>query len=263
MIYNEFINRERGKGMKKIRPISIFSALFAVGAVIALFFVVKITLEQGKAHKVYDEVIASAVSMPEEPKKEETKPSLPKVDFEALSKMSDEVVGWIYCPDSPINYPVMQGEDNQKYVSVLPNGKKNSAGSIFADHRQSPFGTDRNFIIYGHNMKNDSMFGTLIEYRKQAYFESHPVFYYFTPDGAYIIELYAGFHTEATLDFYNVYMDEEQAADYMANARRRSTFASDIEYKEGDRIVTLSTCVTGDENDLSRYVLVGVAKPLE
>lgn len=263
MIYNRFINRERGKGMKKIRPVSVVSALFAVGALVALFFIGKITLEQGKAHKVYDDVIASAVSMPEEPKTEETAPALPQVDFAALKEMSDEVVGWIYCPDSPINYPVMQGEDNQKYVTTLPNGKQNSSGSIFADHRQTAFGTDRNFIIYGHNMKNDTMFGTLIEYRKQEYFETHPAFYYFTPEGGYKIELYAGLHIEATLDFYNVYMDEGQAADYMANARRRSTFKSDLEYKEGDSIVTLSTCVTGDEADLSRYVLVGIAKPLE
>ncbi len=249
--------------MKKIRPINIMSALFGVGALIALFFVGKITLEQGKAHKVYDEVVASAVSMPREQKTEENVPALPQVDFAALKEMSNEAVGWIYCPDSPINYPVMQGEDNQKYVTTLPNGKQNSAGSIFADRRQSSFGTDRNFIIYGHNMKNDTMFGTLIEYRRQEYFDSHPAFYYFTPEGGYKIDLYAGFHIEATPDFYNVYMDEGQAADYMATARRRSTFKADTEYKEGDSIVTLSTCVTGDKNDLSRYVLVGIAKPLK
>ena len=105
-----------------------------------------------------------------------------KIDFSSLREENDEIVGWIYSPDTVINYPVLKADDNNKYLYHLPNGRYNLAGSIFADYRNSDFGTDSNYIIYGHHMKNDSMFGTIYEYRSQEYYNNHPFIYYLTPE---------------------------------------------------------------------------------
>ena len=91
-----------------------------------------------------------------------------QVDFEALRQQNPDIIAWIYSTDTPINYPVVQSEDNSYYLRRLIDGTRNTAGTIFADFRNAPDFSDRNTLVYGHNMKNNPMFGTLSEYRKQA-----------------------------------------------------------------------------------------------
>ena len=99
----------------------------------------------------------------------------PAVDFDALSEINPDIVAWIYIEDTEINYPVVQGTDNQYYLKRLFNGKWNGSGCIFLDSRNSPDLSDRHSIIYGHHMKNGTMFSGLTEYKKQGFYEGHPV----------------------------------------------------------------------------------------
>ncbi len=115
--------------------------------------------------------------------------------FEKLTAEYPDTVGWLYCEGTPINYPVVQSKDNLRYLRRLPDGRYNAAGSLFADYRCKEVAASGNYIIYGHNMKNGSMFGTLVRYKSQNYYDEHPTLYYLTPERTFRIELIAGFVT--------------------------------------------------------------------
>jgi len=124
----------------------------------------------------------------------------------------------------------------------------------------APGFTDKNTMIYGHNMKDGSMFHILTKYREQAYYEDHPVMLLLTPEGNYTLELFAGYTAGAgdtawKLDF----ADDEEFMDWIGNARGKSTFQSNVELTARDRVVTLSTSAY-DFKD-ARYVVVGKLTP--
>ena len=96
------------------------------------------------------------------------------VDFDSLKALNPDVVGWIYSADTQINYPVLLGEDNSEYLHHMVNGEYNSAGSIFMDCRNKPDLSDFNTILYGHHMKNGSMFASLHQYTEQELPRRHP-----------------------------------------------------------------------------------------
>lgn len=111
--------------------------------------------------------ISTSVPNNEDSESEITEPPMPvetspiSVDFDTLKEANEDVIGWLYCEDTPINYPVLQSDDNSYYLRRLVNGEWNVAGSLFMDYRNNLSNNDWNTVIYGHNMKNDSMFGTL------------------------------------------------------------------------------------------------------
>lgn len=98
-----------------------------------------------------------------------------KVDFERLQEENKDIIAWLYCPDTEINYPVVQSKDNEYYLRRLLDGTWNIAGTLFMDYRNAADCSDLHTIIYGHNMKNNTMFGSLPKYSKQEYYEEHSV----------------------------------------------------------------------------------------
>ena len=97
----------------------------------------------------------------------------PAVDFDGLHQTNADVIGWIYIEDTNINYPIVQGTDNKYYVDHMVDGTKNGAGSIFMDYRNALDFSDPNTVIYGHNMKNKTMFAHITEYKDPEFFEAH------------------------------------------------------------------------------------------
>ena len=118
--------------------------------------------------------------------------------------------------------------------------------------------SDWNTVIYGHNMKDGTMFGTLPEYRKQTYYDAHPVLYLFTPQQMYRVELVAGYLTAATSEAYSTPQSQDERDLLLEAAREHSTFVSSTTVEPDDRVITLSTC-SYEYND-ARYVLVGVLR---
>lgn len=177
------------------------------------------------------------------------------VDFETLKKECNDIVGWLYCADTPINYPVVQADDNEYYLRRLLNGDRNISGTLFMDYRNSIGNKDWNTVIYGHNMKNDSMFGTITSYCEQTYYDQHPVLYFLTPDTDYKIELISGFVTPSTSALYNVYLSESERMQVVTDIFNSSDFLSNAEFSDDDRLLTLSTC--SYEYDSARYVVIG------
>lgn len=193
-----------------------------------------------------------------EPAAEET---LPMIDFQGLKAYNEDAVGWIYCADTPINYPVLQGDDNDYYLRHMINGEYNIAGSVFMDFRCDPEMNGLNTIIYGHNFNNDIMFGTFLEYKDQSYYDEHPVIWYFTEECNYKLELMAGFVTPSDSMVYRMQDSEEQLGRLIADCRKISTFTAAEPETDIKQIMVLSTC--SNESSSTRYVLIANVVPME
>lgn len=180
------------------------------------------------------------------------------VDFDALKAENADVVGWLYCADTPINYPIVKGKDNAEYLHKLIDGTRNSSGTLFIDFRNNDDFSDANTIIYGHAMKNGSMFGTLSRYKNADYYKAHPTMWLLTPNGNYRLDLIVGYTTPSTSMIYSAF-DSGQVAAALYQAQAKTTFTSGIDTGGINQIVTLSTC--SYEYEEARYVVL--ARPVK
>ncbi len=190
-------------------------------------------------------------------------PELPPidVDFELLRSENPDVVGWIYCPDTEVNYPVLHGEDNNYYLRRRSDGTYHIAGSIFADCRNSADLSEENVILYGHNMSSGTMFALLPQYAQQEFYEAHPVWYLLTPAANYEVELFAGFVTSTKSLIYSVQREKtEDGRPITDKAWGDSDFRGVDAPREGERTLTLSTC--SYEFSDARYVVMGIVREM-
>ena len=172
--------------------------------------------------------------------------TLQAMDLEALREVNPDVLGWILIPDTKINYPILQGSDNDYYLKHTWDGKPYAVGSIFMEHLNNPDFTDFNTIIYGHNMNDGSMFASIREYRNQAYWEKHPYVYIRTDLGVYRYEVFASYLARVNSNTYGVRFSREESREaFVNNAIVDSSIDTGIEPEPTDRILTLSTCKGG------------------
>lgn len=125
-----------------------------------------------------------------------------EVDFEGLVRENPEIVGWIYIPDTNINFPLLRAKNNQKYLSLSYNLKLTNSGSIFMDFRNSSDFSSDNTVIYGHNMKNGGMFGSLKKYADIDYLKEHSYIYIFTNERIIKYRIFAAYKTENDSESY-------------------------------------------------------------
>lgn len=190
----------------------------------------------------------------EEPIDPETSPI--DVDFASLQQRNKEIVGWLYCPNTYINYPVCQTEDNMFYLHKDIDGNYSSYGTLFVECLCQPNFNNTNTIIYGHHMNDGKMFAKLVDYAKQEYYNQHPVLYLNTPDANYRIELFTGYITDMNSDTYAIsFTSTEDNQAWLDKIVAKSTFESAVAVKPGDKIITLSTCTY--EYDDARFVVQG------
>ena len=230
-------------------------------------------LEYKKAQNFYDD-LSSAYTSTAKPEATPAPSATPEdevilddeisplsTDWDQLLKDYPDIVGWLYCPDTVINYPVAQYDDNAYYLNRQLNGTYNSSGTLFVECMNTKNFQDNNNIVYGHHMNDGSMFASLESYSYQEYYEKHPVMYLNTPKYNYRIELFSAFVIPASSDTYNITLGDEAAWQaYLDAAIEASKFTSDVDVKPGDRIITLSTC-TYEYND-ARYVVQGKLVPI-
>ncbi len=261
------------KTFSRLRAVLII--ILSIVFLVALIQTVCVLLDRKQANDTYEDLQKLVVVEDTEPSETdspttkdfpETTPqkeqnTFIEVDFKTLQEKYPDVVAWLYCEGTPINYPVAQGKDNNQYLRHLLSGEYNTAGTLFADYRNAVIGQDANYVIYGHNMKDGTMFSSLIKYKQQAYYDEHPVVYLLTPDKSYCIELLAGYVTSVDSDAYKLDFDTvEQMDKYVAETIKKSTFKTNAEYEPGDRLITFSTCSYEYIN--ARYVLVGLMKEI-
>lgn len=184
------------------------------------------------------------------------------VDFDGLADINSEIEAWLYCADTPINYPVMLGDDNTYYLTHAYNRKKSEGGALFFDMRTDAALTADHLIIYGHHMKDRSMFGSLKRYRDGDYYAAHPVLYLLTRDGNYRIELFSSRTCSSDPDYYPVWFQNGDArSSYIRKAIDDSGLPVAAKTEEY-RLVTLVTCSYSGDDD-AKYLLHGWLVPLE
>ena len=185
-------------------------------------------------------------------------PDYISVDFATLQAKYPDVVAWLYCANTGLNYPIVQTaeEGGEYYLYRDIDGSSNKNGTIFLDWRcNSDFSTQNN-LIYGHNMKSGRMFAPIMNYKQQWYYDVHPYMYLYTPNQLYKVNLFAGFVTPHDSDVYSYSL----TSDYINQCIASSTFKSTTGTPTGN-ILTLSTCDYTYDN--ARYVVLGEMVPID
>ncbi|PIC83980.1 class B sortase [Sporosarcina sp. P1] len=178
--------------------------------------------------------------------------------FEELNKVNQDIVGWISVEGTNLHNPILQAEDNDFYLNRNFTRENSRAGSVFMDYRNDITDMSRNTVLYGHAMRNDTMFGSLKKFGDQDYADEHPVIYVDTLYEGYDIEVFAAYET--TIDFYYIETDfqtDEQFSDFLEEVESRSLIDMPVEVGADDRIVTLSTCNNSVNSKDKRYVVQG------
>lgn len=243
------------KKLVKIILLSICLFIF-IFAAYKIYLYLSETNENKELNKeLVDKVVLKVSDDLEEGQNINTMPIM--VDFSVLKQKNKDIVAWIYCDDTPINYPVVQSRDNEYYLRRLINGTYNTAGSIFMDYRSNSNFNGNHTILYGHNMKNGTMFGSLQKYKRQDYYDKHKVMYLATMEQNYVIELFFGGTLSVDSDIYNLSRINKSRIDALI---KKSNFKSDVIVSEEDKIISLSTCAY--EYDGARYIVMGVLRPI-
>lgn len=180
-------------------------------------------------------------------------------NFKALLKLCEDGVGYIYQDDTVVSYPILQAEDNDKYLRHLMNGEYNVAGSLFVDYAFEEGLNSRYSIIYGHNMDDGSMFGTLTKYKDEEYYKEHPEFQIFVGDRGYVYYVYAAAQVPIDSFVFNYNdMTDEEFLEFMAEVKELTDYEIDIPVKitEHSHVVLLSTCIEYPRDYNYRYVAV-------
>ena len=185
-----------------------------------------------------------------------------EIDFDALRKINPDIVGWLYYESTNINYPIVQGKDNDYYLHISFDGTWTLGGTLFADAiTEEPF-NQFNTIVYGHHMQDHTMFGDIKELKDPEYCKEHPQFELITPEGKYHLKICAFVHQPSDSAIYTTnFHDEEGKQEYINLIKSLATYITTEEMTAEDRLVILSTCAY--EFQEARYMVVGKMIPWE
>lgn len=199
---------------------------------------------------------------PSETNAQDVKETAPfRVDFETLQAQNPDIVGWVYCGGLEISYPILRGDSNDKYLHHMWNGEYSVSGSIFMDYRNRDNFSDRNTVLFGHNMKDGSMFAGLDSYLEQSFYDENPVWYIMTPERDYKVVLFSGYVTKVGSEAYDKEFSDADWQEWLDQAVSQSSFRADATPGSDSRVVTFSTCAYVYQD--ARFVLHGVLTELD
>lgn len=219
--------------------------LIAVGVALLLVaggLFVKAQIGYKKANDYYNGIAEMAV------KDSSGEDGIPQIDFDALKKESDDIVGWIYVPGTRINYVVAQGETNNTYLRHLPNGEYSENGTIFMDmDGTAPGMVDQQTTLYGHHMNDGAMFEPIDASMDQKVFDTFKKVYYITPEMTYVLKpMFTMQVQDDYVDARRTNFDSEKAfTQYLqASLVQAKASAKDAaaEVEKADKVLTLVTC---------------------
>lgn len=219
--------------------------LIAVGMALLLVaggLFVKAQIGYKKANDYYNGIAEMAV------KDSSGEAGIPQIDFDALKKESDDIVGWIYVPGTRINYVVAQGETNNTYLRHLPNGEYSENGTIFMDmDGTAPGMVDQQTTLYGHHMNDGAMFEPIDASMDQKVFDTFKKVYYITPEMTYALKpMFTMQVQDDYVDARRTNFDSEKAfTQYLqASLAQAKASAKDAaaEVEKADKVLTLVTC---------------------
>lgn len=208
-------------------------------------------LEEAAPPSVSDPVDTSEENSGEE---ESSAPArMSRIDLASLQGINSEAVGWIEIPDTMICYPMVHTSDNLYYLTHTFRKETNKAGSIFIETANKADFSDLHTIIYGHNMKDGSMFAGLKEYKKESYWKAHPYVYVDLADGSHCYEIFSCHDAPVTDISYTVgYAADDKYASFLDTLKASSLYDTGVAVGTEDSVITLSTCTN---NGKDRFVV--------
>ena len=185
--------------------------------------------------------------------------ALYRTKINSLAKINPEIYGWINIPGTNINYPIVLGDDNDRYISYDFYGNESSLGAIFADFRAYDNILDnKNLVIYGHNIRTKGvMFNHLLKYQDKEFFDKNEYIYIYTTNGYYKYKVFAFYQTSVEFNYTKMYFpNDSDLSAFVSDVAGKSMFKREGMNYSGEQIITLSTCTNGEANE--RYALHAV-----
>ncbi len=254
--------KKSGKGLRIICILIMIVLLGVIGY--CVYNIITIQNEYNESKNAFQAVADLVVKKIKVPSSDDKEAEVTvEIDFEELNRQNKDIFAWIFCDGTPLNYPVVKGKNNDQYLRHLIDGRYNNSGTLFLDSSNSKDLSDAHSFIFGHNMKNGTMFACLLNYSKNGYYEEHPYIYLFTKDVNYRLEVFSAYKTtDSDTESYkkDIKRNDDMTA-YFNGLKGRSDFSCDIEYARGDKILTLSTCEYSRAS--GRYVVHCLIKPVE
>ena len=189
-------------------------------------------------------------------------PYISPIDFEALWEINPDIYAWLELVDTDISYPVLQHPtNNDYYLYHTPEGESGFPGSIYSFNVNAKDFSDFNTVLYGHRMNDGTMFSKLHEYRDETYLKEHQTVKIYLPDRELVYTIFASvIYDDRLITSYYDFSDPESCQWYLdsiyGNRNMNSHILTEPQVTVEDRILTLSTCVKGQENN--RYLVVAV-----
>ena len=221
--------------------------------------VAKNTLEDEE--RVIEENEETVIGKDTEEQKKETERML---QVKQLQGQNTDIVGWLEIENTNINYPVLQGADNNYYMTHNYKNEKSKNGSIFLDADYNWDIPSNNLLMYGHNLGNGMMFQELLKYEKESFYQEHPMIRFTTAEEDAEYEIISAFKSrvyyksEKNVFRYYYFINnesEEEYNEFVKNAKNASLYPIDATASYGDQLITLSTCSYYVED--GRFVVVG------
>ena len=276
-------SKDNGPGQRSSLPWKILCGIFLVGALVCIIMVCAGALKKKEAQDAYEslaeqtnltggdestrpegetgsspsEVVSDSLKQAGVPVPEKT------VDFSDLQKNTNaDIYSWIYIPDTLVDYPVVQhATDNNYYLNHNLDGSSGYPGCIYSEDYNKKDFSDPVTVLYGHNMKNGSMFAGLHKYGDAEYMKEHPYVYVYTEDKLYVYEIFAAYeYGNDHLLYEHDYSEGSQFSTYIEDIKNirdmNKVIREDVEVTTEDRILTLSTCISNKAE--SRFLVQGV-----
>ena len=234
--------------MKK-RIYTVLEVIFIAIFIFSLSQLIKIGLDYRRGNQLYEGVQNKVEEVTESKKDYHF-----LVDLNELQKTNKDIAGWIKVPDTPIDYPVLEPEDNQYYLKHTYDNIYSDFGSIFIDKYCTM--DDKNTVIYGHNTRNDAMFGSLKKYKDSDYFNNHPNVYLLYGDTEKQYQIVAALTVEITDPIYKFqFSDSKEQKQWIEDIYNRAECnRPDMKFTGEEKFITLSTCTSRTKTE--RFVIV-------
>ena len=233
------------KKRKKIDILSFFMLIFILGIAISVIYISKWFVDNMK-NKELEKKISTAITITNDENGEEIRYN---VDFDKLKDINNDTVGWLKVKGTNIEYAVVKSNNNSYYLNHNFEKEENSAGWIFADYRNKLDGTDKNIIIYGHNRKNNSMFGSLKNILTEEWYSNQDnlVIDFITKNEYQKYQVFSVYKIENEDYYINTEFIENEFESFINTLKHRSIKDFNVQTSANDTILTLSTCADSNK----------------
>lgn len=234
--------------IKKQSKLFIIQILCILVILVAAGILAYYAIDYYRGQKTYNNI--------EETVTQETEDGTFTVDWQALQKLNSDIVGWIRTDNGDISYPIVQPGDNDYYLHHGVNKEELRSGAIFMDYTNTSDMTDDITYIYGHNMKDKTMFAKLNNYGDISYYKKSSGFHLYTPERVYHYQIFSSYNANVVdVEFPITFAEEEEQQTYLDEIKQKSQYDTGVDVTNGQGVVALFTC---NGNDESRRVVYGV-----